>query len=318
MVTYRHFRNTDPPGLMEVWNDALSGRGTVRVRTSSPLERQAFARPYFDPAGLILAADNGRCVGFVHAGFGANADESAVSTAAGVICLLAVRPAFQRRGIGTELLKLGETYLRERGAQRIYAGQVAPCDPFYHGLYGGSELPGFLLSDNAAQPFLTKRGYAIHATIVVLERNLTQPLKQFDARFAACRQRFELHEGIRRRGNTWWHESRFGLLEPLAFCLEDKGNKTVAAHAQVWEMEGFSYRWGQPAVGLFQLEVRPDLRRQGVGKFLVTQILRRLQDHYITVVELQVPDSNLPALQLCQGLGFEQVDAGHQYVRGGE
>lgn len=316
MVTYRHFRNTDPPGLMEVWNDALSERGAVRLRTSSPLERQALARPYFDPAGLILAEDNGRCVGFVHAGLGANADESAVSTEAGVICLLAVRPPLQRRGIGTELLRRGETYLRERGVQRIYAGQVPPTDPFYHGLYGGSELPGFLLSDRAAQPFLTKRGYSVHATVVVLQRNLAQPLKQFDARFAACRTRFELHEGIRRRGsNTWWHESRFGLLEPIAFCLEDKSNHTVAAHAQVWEMEGFGFRWGQPAVGIFGLEVRPDLRRQGVGKFLVAQILRRLQDHYIALAELHVPDSNLPALQLCQSLGFEQVDAGQQYLR---
>jgi ribosomal protein S18 acetylase RimI-like enzyme len=315
VLTFRQFRNTDPPRLVEVWNEAFTGRGAVRLRNSSPLERQAFARAYFDPAGLILAEEDGRCVGFVHAGFGANEQESGVSYTSGVICLIAVRPSHQRRGVGGDLLGRAEAYLRQRGAERIFAGQVAPLDPFYHGLYGGAEMPGFLGSDPVASPFFLKHGYECCRTLLVMQRDLTQPLKQFDARFLACRQRYEMHEGIRRRGNTWWHEVRYGMLEPLAFCLEDKVSGAVVAVAQVWELEGFSFCWGQPSVGLFQLEVRQDLRRHGLGKFLVAQILGRIQEQYFALMELHIPADNVPALHLCQSLGFEQVDVGNQYVR---
>ena len=55
MIEYRCFRNTDPPRLVEVWNQAFTGRGTVGLRTATPLERFVFAKTYFDPAGLIVA-----------------------------------------------------------------------------------------------------------------------------------------------------------------------------------------------------------------------------------------------------------------------
>src|SRR5262245_40819729 len=91
VIHYRRFRNTDPPGLMEVWNDAFTQRGAVRMQTSSPLERHAFAKLYFDPAGLIIAEESGVCVGFAHAGFGSDAKGEGLLPDAGVTCLLGVR-----------------------------------------------------------------------------------------------------------------------------------------------------------------------------------------------------------------------------------
>src|SRR5262249_37521350 len=132
---------------MAVWNEALTGRGAVRMRNSSPLERHAFAKPYFDPDGLIVAEEDGACVGFAHAGFGANGVESGLDPSAGVICLVAVRASHRRRGIGSELLGRCEAYLRARGATALFAGPLRPADPFYLGMYGGSDLPGFLASD---------------------------------------------------------------------------------------------------------------------------------------------------------------------------
>ena len=101
VVEYRTFHNDDPPGLAEIWNEALTGRGAAQLRNSSPLERLAFAKPYFDPTGLIVALDGNSRVGFAHAGFGPNPREAALAHASGVTCLTAVRPAYRRRGIGT-------------------------------------------------------------------------------------------------------------------------------------------------------------------------------------------------------------------------
>src|SRR5205085_7081477 len=134
-------------------------------------------------AGLTVAEDNGVRAGFVHAGFGPNPKETGLSFSSGVICLLAVRPAYRGRGLGSELLDRGVAYLRGKGARAIYAGQMPPLAPFYLGLYGGSVLPGFLASDEAAAPFLEYAGYRASATCLVLQRRLDQALNVVDVRF---------------------------------------------------------------------------------------------------------------------------------------
>jgi ribosomal protein S18 acetylase RimI-like enzyme len=300
---------------MEVWNDAFPQRGAVRMRTSSPLERHAFAKIYFDPAGFFIAEEAGQCLGFAHAGFGSDAQSKALSTEAGTICLLAVRASHRRRGIGTELLRRSEAYLRQRGAVRLYAGALHPVNPFYLGVYGGSELPGILASDSLADPFLDRNGYRVRRKALVLQRLLTQPLKVVDGRFAAIRGRFDLGEDPRSRLGSWWTECVFGVVEPLEFYLAEKSTGERVARALVWEMEGFSYRWGHPSVGITDFVVRPDKRRQGLGKFFAAQLLRRIQDQYYEIVEVHTPEGEAPALGLLRGLGFEQVDVGRLFQR---
>src|SRR5439155_4982661 len=103
----------------------------------------------------------------------------------GVLCLIGVKPSHQRQGIGAELLKRSEQYLRDRGAAILTAGGHWPNNPFYMGLYGGCESPGFLLSDRLAEPFFLKQGYTLDKKILVLQRKLDQPMKMFDPRFIA-------------------------------------------------------------------------------------------------------------------------------------
>lgn len=313
MIHYRSFRNTDPPALVEVWNDALTGRGAVHLHNSSPLERYTFSKLFFNPQGLIVAEDDGRCVGFVHAGFGANADGTDLDRRIGVTCMLAVHSGRRGQGIGGELLRRAELYLREQGAERLFAGPVAPWNPFYFGLYGGSDLPGFLATDAASGPFFTKRGYEISRTIRVLQRRVNLAVKGFDARFMGHRQRYELMEDFNSRLGTWWQYSLFNGVEPRVFILVDRANGQRVGQAVTWEMEGFSYRWEVPAIGVVDWQVRPDLRSQGVGKFLLAQLLRKAQEELLEVMELQIPGENAAALKVCQALGYEQVDIGYSY-----
>ena len=57
-------------------NQSFTGRGAVQLRSSYPLERFAYSKPFFDPDGLIVAVDGEQRVGFVHAGFGPNGDQN--------------------------------------------------------------------------------------------------------------------------------------------------------------------------------------------------------------------------------------------------
>lgn len=314
MVQYRSFRNTDPPRLVEVWNDAFTSRGAVKLRHSSPLDNYVFSKPYFDRDGLILATeDDGSCVGFVHAGFGPNADESALSYAAGVTCLLGVRSANRRRGIGSELLRRAEAYLRAAGAGALFAGPMRPMNPFYFGLYGGCELPGFLSSDTACDPFLRKHGYQPDDATLVLHRQLIRPVNVVDGRFAELRQKYDVVIAPSAGVASWWRECVLGPLELIEFRLEEKGTGVIVARTRAWEMEGFGLRWNLPTVGLLEVETQPNLQRKGLAKFLLAQILRYLQDQFFGLVEIQAPQGNEAALALFKGLGFEQVDVGKLY-----
>jgi ribosomal protein S18 acetylase RimI-like enzyme len=315
VIHYRTFRNTDPPRLVEVWNETFTGRGAVRLRTSTALERFVLAKPYFDPAGLIIAEQDGHCAGFAHAGFGAGERQAGVSCDLGAICMIGVRPGFRRRGIGTELLRQAEAYLRQRGARTILAGPHAPCNAFYLGLYGGSDLPGFLTSDLDADPFLTRHGYRVQEQVLVLQRALSEPVRMIDPRFSTLRQSYELRVGACKNLGCWWQECVFSPVETLEFFLENKSGGEPAARTLVWEMEGFSERWSYPAVGIVNCEVQASRRRRGFGKFLLSQVLRQVQEQYFEIAEVQVPEANGAALALFRGLGFAQVDVGRVYVR---
>jgi ribosomal protein S18 acetylase RimI-like enzyme len=317
VIHYRTFRNGDPPGLVKVWNEAFIGRGAVALPTASALEEYVFAKPYFDRAGLIVAVDDGTPVGFAHAGFGPTADESSLSTATGVVCAVGVSPSHRRRGVGSELLRQCEAYLAGRGATTIYAGPMRPNNPFYLGLYGGSESAGFLTSDAAAEPFLLRHNYVRHDACQVFQRSLEGPITAADARFLAVRRRFELLAQPRKGAATWWQESVLGPIELYDVLLRDRTGGEVVASAAAWEMLGFCREATGPAFGIIDLQVREDLRRQGLAKFLLVHLLRYVQEQFFALVEVQVHDPNEPAIRLYRGLGFEQVDAGRVYRKAG-
>ena len=113
------------------------------------LEQFVFSKPYFDPDGLIVALDDqtaGRLrPRLVRTERGANRPWI---RQLGTTQLLMLRPEHRDAGLADELLARSEGYLRDRGAKVLYGGGIKPLDGFYLGLYGGSELPGVLVTDH--------------------------------------------------------------------------------------------------------------------------------------------------------------------------
>jgi ribosomal protein S18 acetylase RimI-like enzyme len=320
MIAYRAARNTDPPALVQLWNECLAGRGAYPLRTPQTLERWVFSKPYYKNADLILATDGttdeggGKLVGLALSGFTPGDDGATLDRSRGVICIVVVHPAFRRRGIGRELLRRAEANLRERGAETVAVGATWPDAPYLFGLYGGSSAPGLLESDADYAPFLAEMGYAPAEPVLVFQRPLEEQLSVADGRFGMLRRRYEL-QTLRAAGiANWWQECQWGVTEPVELQLTDKLTSMPAARAVVWELEGFSWRWGRPTAGLMEVQVRPDLRRLGIGKLLAWHALRLLQDQYFAAVECQVPADDEAAAGLCRSLGMEQIDRGLRYV----
>jgi GNAT superfamily N-acetyltransferase len=193
---------------------------------------------------------------------------------------------------------------------------LPPHNPFYFGLYGGSSTPGFLLADAAAAPFLARHGYRVDRSCQVLQRRLDSSVNIADGRFVGLRRRFDFKGGPRRGVASWWGESVVGPVELVEVLLEEKATGHVAASAAYWEMEDFGRSWNENPIGLVELEVRQDLRRQGQARFLLAQTFRYLQDQFYSLMEVQVPAENAGALALFKGLGFQAIDTGHSYRKG--
>ncbi len=314
VIQYRTFLNTDPPLLADLWNACFTGRGASQLRGTILLEYFTFAKPYFDPAGLVLAWVDDHAVGFALAGFGPDATESALDKTKGVVNLVGVLPAFRKQGIGAELLARSEAYLRSQGAKEIFAGPIPGLNPFLFGLYGGCSSTGFLESDVLARPFFEHHHFHRTATILVMDRPLDSPLSIADGRFPAFRPRYEIF-ALPLRRMTWWQDCVAGPIELHEYQMKDKATNAVAATMTLWHMETFAQRWNQHAVGLVSLEVVPALRRQGLAKFFLVQILRHLHEQFFTLIEIPVRESNEAAINLFRGFGFKEVDRGHCFRR---
>ena len=170
-------------------------------------------------------------------------------------------------------------------------------------------------SDAEAYPFLTRHGYQVERQIMIMQRDLTKPLKVADPRFAGLRQRYEVRVRSPRKLDNFAQECGIGQVDPLEFYLQEKQSKSVVARALAWEMEGFSWRWKHPSVGITGFRVEPAVRKQGLGKFLLFTLLKQLQEQYCEIVEVHIDENNQEALVFLRTLGFLQVDVGQVFVK---
>jgi len=310
LIRYRSFRNQDSPALADIWRRHPPLRGLAQPMSTAIIEAFVFAKPYFDRHGLIVAEAEDRPVGFAHAGFGPNDDGSGVSTELGVTCMVMVAPHVDREPIAAELLARSEDYLRKAGARVLYAGGIRPLCPFYLGLYGGSELPGVLASDTAAQELYRANGYQEIDRCVVLHLGLAGFRPVVDRQQMQVRRRYNIEAVFDPPTTNWWDACTIGQTECTRFDLTSLGGGPPAGMAVFWDMEPIASSWGVHAAGLYQLEVEESARRQGLATHLVGEALRQLHSHGVTLIEVQAMQHFSAAIGLYKKLGFQEVDQG--------
>lgn len=310
MITYRPFLNTDLPGIINVWKQQRPQRAIAQTMFANQMERCVLAKPFFDPAGLILALDGDTVLGFIHCGFGPTEDKSDLDYQRGIICLLLTVDGNSQREICNELIIRGESYLAQRGSKVVLTGTDFPYSPFYLGLYGGSNVPGILQENEAVVSVLEAQGYRHKMRILVMQRSLHDFRAVLDRKQAAVRRSFRIEQDQDPLSQSWWEACTLGNTNRSVFHLIDRSSNTSQGNISYWDMEPLARNWGVRAMGLFDLRIDASARHSGLGTFLIGESLRHMQQQAINLVEVQVADDNLAALNLFEKMGFEANNTG--------
>lgn len=311
LIHFRPFRNSDPPALVKLWNQGVPDGSCARPLLVHELDDHAFGSAYFDREGLVVAERDGRAVGFVHAGFGADDPASdrplTLSTDMGVVAAVAVEPGPDADATAEGLIVEAERYLRARGARVLYGGGQFPLNPFYWGLYGGAEASGVPSSHLRFSGALSALGYEPVGTTVHLQYDLQQDESR-DPRAALLRRQATAEFNEDPVPSNWWENLALSDFRLTHVRLESRADGAEIARASTWDMSWFGRTAGRTRLGVFGIEVAEPHRGKGYGRFLVTEILRHARERGFDFAEVQTLADNAAALALYQALGFEPVE----------
>jgi ribosomal protein S18 acetylase RimI-like enzyme len=198
----------------------------------------------------------------------------------------------------------------------LYAGGQAPLNPFYWGVYGGSECAGILGAHDGFHRAVGRAGYQPVSGTVLLEIDLSEPEKR-DPRGLLLRRQVRTEVTDDALPAWWWENLAVGEFRPTLYRLLTRSGQTELARATTWDMAWFSRVDGRSRIGLIDVEVHPDHRRKGYGRFLVSEILKLAREQMTDVVAVQTGATNTAALSLYEAVGFRPVETATLYRRPG-
>lgn len=288
--------------------------------TPSLFEQHILSKPYFDRHGFIIALEDGKPLGFVHVGFGANHDLTDLSTETGVVCMLMVSKSRipdpeLRSDVAKKLVEKAESFTSSNGGSQIMGGGSFPFNPFYLGFYGGSRLPGILREDHFTISVYESSNYSRHAEYGVWQRELSQFKTIVNRDQRQIRRNYNVHAEFDPPSRSWWEACTLGHAERMKFQLIKRSTNDLCGEVTFWDMQPLASHWGVHAAGMFDLLIEPEHRRAGMATFLIGEALRQLREHGSTVAEVQTQIDDHASVGLFKKLGFEEVDRGISFIK---
>ena len=315
MIKFRPFQNTDLPNIVDLWREQPPFRRLSSTVSRNDLDHRVLSKPYFDPAGFIVATRNGKTIGFAHAAFGPKEDGSDLDLETGILCQLRSESGTDSPEIRNGLLTRAVEYLKSKGARVCYSASKFPFVPFYLGLYGGSRIPGVPREDEELMETLQENGFRENQKILIYQKSLAGFRTPVDRQLMNVRRQFQVQSIVDPMPTTWWDNCMLGMAETFAFYLLEKKTQETVGRVTFWEIQPLSLEWGVRSIGMFDLHVSPPYHQKGLGTFLIGQALNQLNQQGVGLCEVQVRETNHQSTRLFKKLGFEQVSYGLEMVK---
>jgi ribosomal protein S18 acetylase RimI-like enzyme len=170
-----------------------------------------------------------------------------------------------------------------------------------------------LSSDKPAQALFAEHGYRPEQHSLVLHRDLSQFRPVVDRQQMQIRRHTIIQTSIDPPTSTWWEACLFEPLERVKCLLLPREGGAPLASVYFWNMETMLGTWGVRALGVVDLVVGIEGKRQGNGTYLLGEALRQFHAQGLALAEVHVGDDNGPALALFEKLGFNEVDQAIDY-----
>jgi ribosomal protein S18 acetylase RimI-like enzyme len=209
-----------------------------------------------------------------------------------------------------ELLNRGMDYLRTKGAASCFAASRFPFSPFYTGLYGGSRVPGVPYEDADTISRLTRFGFETGERIAVFQCGVSAFRPPMNRQQLALRRQYQVNAIVDPRLSSWWDCCTYGHAEIMGFRLVRRCDQAVVASMILWEIQPLSTQWGRLTLGLIDLWVDQGERRRGLATLLVGETIRQVATQGVLCIEVQIRETNEPAIGFVRSLGFEQISFG--------
>lgn len=275
MTIYRHYQSGDEQQIVNLWNDCL---------WKDPITPKRFRHlvlldPNFDPEGMRLAFEDDQLIGCVYAvrrltpmlGTDLEPDN-------GWIPFFFVAEAHRKSGVGRQLMKEAETFLREQGRKHVFFASYAP----------NYIMPG--LDEDAypeAYQFLLSGGYEKLYSPIAMDRNLVdfqlseeiktlvkeRETEGYTFTQAEDKDLYEVIQFANIKFNPDWGRAiREGLLRglPMERLLVARHENKVVGFCVYGAYEGVPERFGP-------FGVDPDEQGKGLGKILLNLCLQQMK-----------------------------------------
>ena len=322
MLSIRSFRNSDPPKLVEIWRQFFLREPQKALPVSVPvLLENVLSLPFFDGRGLFLAFENGFPVGFGHASFGPNRNNSDINSETGVIHLIMTVPTYpDQMELNRCLLEKCEEYLKNKGAKVIFGGPSRSSVSFYSGLYGGCEPIGIYENNEALIAAYQGSGYHVQYNTLRFVCDLRRFQVPFTPKSVVWRRKLVVNYSDIPPAKNWFQACttiRSNWFNATA-TPGTQGEKRAEAHIRITQslgMPGINVQM-PPTAALVHVRVADGFLRQGIGTFLLGEAIRRLtaEFHPSRVETIVMKEENILA-KFFRKLGWEEGDKGKVFLK---
>lgn len=332
-VSFRPAQAADVPALVELYLRVFE---PLQPLYSYPLEAQVFRdkvldHPDYDPAGAVVAEEDGRMIGYLLAGARTHPWSKKDPLAGCMICLLMVDAAHRRRGIGHALLERARAFARAKGKD-LLTNHANPASPF-------SFFNGVQEDWRAARAFFEAEGFAEVEVSCTCRQNLAgfETSDEAQAKRAALEAEGYTIEPCGERCADalleaaashyfYWHwdcaskvrRIDFPFLETAFLSLRREniyGPDDVIVAQRNGRVDSYvvmARNPGGPLAYLGPMWTRPDCQRKGFGTVVLQEALRREKEiHAVRVVDLWCSEPNAQGFYARNG--FQIVGRWHEF-----
>ena len=310
MISFRPFLNGDIPSIVAIWKNHGPDPALAKEISADLFDRLVLSKLYFDRRGLIMAIEDEQIVGFVHAGFGPNKDETELDITRGVVSLLLTHADCPDPKIADGLLTEAENYLADRGAHSIAAIGLGELCPFYLGLYGSCDLPGVFESDKNRTDFFKRHAYQPNAQILCFKKKIGGFRPTPNRAIMRLRRSLNIEFASDPTARSWWDACTQGCLPQLSATARSVGGHEVFAKALFWDMQTLTGPEFQRSMGLSRLDITDPAAPPGTGEYLLEECFKQLQQQGIEYVLAQCNKENDDRAILLKNAGMDHYDTG--------